>query len=119
MSLSRAIEEALQMRDGLHAQGMSATDLAHAFERAVRDVWPCKREWKYLCANCLDTGLELRLCGDGQACGLAHGKQHAAPHEYGVPCWCDLGRRFQKRERKTEDTDAAAARVSKPTRFGR
>lgn len=119
MSLASVIEEALNQREQMKAQGMTDAELAEGFEQVVREVWPFTREWKYLCNTCNDTGLELRNCPDGQLCGLGKGKQHEHPHEYGVPCFCSLGARFKKRGPTPEDDVAKAARTTrKPSRFG-
>lgn len=119
MSLATAIEDALKIRATMKMSGATGEELERDFEGVVRAVWPFTREWKYLCASCLDTGLEILICHDGKTCGLAKGQKHEAPHEYGVPCWCSKGARFRVKSRQSEDdVIAAAAKVSRPKRFG-
>jgi hypothetical protein len=118
--MADAIMAAVDVRQRLKADGATGGELENGLALVVKESWPKHRPepWRYLCATCLDSGLELRICHDGQACGLANGKPHEHPHEYGVPCFCSLGRRFKTRERSPEDAVSAAAKVSKPTRFG-
>lgn len=121
--MATTIMAAVDIRQRLKADGASGHELEGGLEAIVRETWPKPTSgrtdpWHYNCDACADSGLELHICRDGKSCGMAHGKRHAAPHEYGTPCWCERGHRFKARQRTQEDAVAVAARVAKPTRFG-
>ena len=117
MSLSRAIEEALQLRAELKAKGLPAEELAHAFTAAVRDVWPKAREWKYLCQACAGYGLEMHACPGDRTCGRS--TEHG-PHEFGKPCWCSAGKPFRDKPAASPSqfTDAGKTPKRQMSRFG-
>lgn len=117
MNLANTIRDAIAERDTLKAKGLDALELAKGFEAVVRQVWPFTRAWHYLCEDCRDTGLEIVVCvGAGGLCGR---RQEHTAHEYGRPCWCKKGAAFRAPEVTPDDAIAKAAKVSKPSRFGR
>jgi len=121
--LGPIVMEALAMRDAMKRSGMKEPELSRGLESLLRDTWPkpAGREtpWRDNCANCRDYGLEMRQCPGDATCGLGKGRPHY-PHEYGVPWWCPLGKRFQEKTRQTEEDAATlAARPKKPVRWGR
>lgn len=117
MSLGDVITDALRMADELRAGGMTRDQVHAALEQTLREHWPFTREWKYVCQNCDDLGLQMRTCDGQGACGRT--RPHL-PHDYGQPCYCKAGAKFEKRDRTQQDAIAAAARTStKMTRAGR
>lgn len=121
--MADTIMAAVDLRQRLKADGATGAELEAGLEAVVRESWPKFRPepWHYLCANCSDSGLELRICPDGTACGLANGRPHEHPHTYGVPCFCERGAWFRVRRTQT-DPIAAAAKTATPkqlTRFGK
>lgn len=139
--LARVIEEALQQRAKLVADGkQTPCEIAKSFEQVVRQVWPFTRAWNYLCEDCSDTGLFVWTCKKGQRCNgistrtdgpkekpgkyrrlCAKDPDSDYEHTLGEPCSCVAGDRFRPRRVTEFDAlDAAAARPKKqPTRFGR
>lgn len=122
--MANVIMAAVDLRLRLKADGATGAELEDGLAAVVREAWPKHRPepWHYLCATCADSGLELRICHDGKGCGLAEGKPHEHPHEYGVPCFCSLGHRFRERRPQVDDAITAAARTARPkpmSRFGR
>jgi len=110
---------AVREREELLAKGGDRPAIDQAFEEVIRDVWPKGREepWHDICAPCGDYGLVLAQCSGDASCGRKPGH---GPHEYGMPCWCPAGKRFRaKPDQSPEDGLAAAAKTTKPTRFGR
>lgn len=102
--------------DNQKALGASFAERVRNLERTVRAVWPFTREWHYLCGECSDYGLRIADCAGDATCGRT--KPHL-PHDFGTPCWCEQGRRYRARERTEESAVEAAAKVRKPSRFGR
>jgi hypothetical protein len=139
--LSQLVEEALQARDRMRADGVSEADIAAGFERLVRDAWPTGREWHYYCEQCQDTGLVIYRCKPGARCNgvstrtdgpfekagkyqrlCAKFPDSDYEHEYGEPCQCRNGSRFKSMPKAEGDDLGDAARKPKPkpfTRFGR
>lgn len=89
-------------------QGMSASERNDVLEKALRAAWPTRREWKFICSTCRDTGWTFRVCRDGDRCdgrstssagaGLPpSGTQRFCAvdtnytHEYVSPCFCSKG----------------------------
>lgn len=116
LQLADTVEECYRICDRMKADGASLEDRTLVLEKALRLAWPFTREWHYLCANCDDLGLEIRSCDGSPLCGRH--KLHLA-HSYGKPCYCAAGRKFEQRQKSPEDLVSAAAKVSKPSRFGR
>ena len=138
--LSKAIEDALKIREQMRDDGATPADLAAGFERVVRDVWPTVREWHYLCEQCSDTGLVLYVCAPGRRCNGISTRidgPHEQPgkyrrlcalhpeadytHEYGEPCDCKFGSRFRSTPKSDRDVLQDAAMKPKPrppSRFG-
>ena len=114
--LASTFREAMVIWDQMKADGMSLVDRVKGLEAVLRDVWPFTREWKYICSNCNDYGLSMGNCPGDATCGRH--KPHL-PHEFGTPCWCELGRRFREKPRGGPDDFKAAGRTSKPSRVGR
>lgn len=117
MTLAQAYRECLPILDQMKAGGVPFLERIKGLEAVLRQFWPFTREWHFLCARCLDYGLEISECPGDATCGRA-GKPHLA-HEFGTPCWCDAGRKFKAKQFTEATAVEAAARVKKPTRFGR
>lgn len=117
--LAQAYKECLPILDAAKAAGVPFQERIKGLEGVIRTFWRFTREWRYRCGECSDYGLQMSECdGEQHRCGLAKGKPHL-PHEFGRPCWCAAGARFKAKERTEETAMEAAARVKKPTRFGR
>ena len=136
--LAQSIAAAIENWDLQKADGVSVEERQAGLERTVRAAWPRTREWNYLCSSCRDTGLTMHVCRAGARCdgistridfpkdkpgkytSLCTRGDDRDEHDYGVPCWCDKGRRFRAKPTQASDADEMAARVpKKPTRFGR
>ena len=114
--IGQTIQALFREWDAQKAAGATVAERVANLERTVRAMWPFTREWHYLCARCSDYGLEMAECPGDATCGRT--KAHL-PHDYGTPCWCDAGRRFKPKERTEATAVEAAAKVRKPTRWGR
>lgn len=115
-ALAATYREAMRLWDEQTAQGVSRADRLRGLTASLKAAWPKGRteEWKYLCTNCLDYGLSMSTCPGDATCGRP--KPHLA-HEFGTPCWCQLGKRFRTTPKQATDyTDAAQTR---PSRVGR
>ena len=130
---------AIRQRDEQKAAGATAEELTANMEKTLRASWPFTRAWKYCCENCRDTGIAMAVCRAGQRCNGVSTRADSAfqdsgkyrrlcaqepesdyTHEYGVPCWCSLGNRFEARKPQGEDFAAATKTTQKKfTRFGR
>jgi len=123
MNLAACVMDALAMRDRLKADGLTGPALDAGLEGVLRDTWPkpdadLESPQHARCGTCRGYGLEMRTCPGDSRCGITR-KPHA-PHEYGTPCWCDLGRRFREKQAPTDvDALALAAKQKKPSRWGR
>lgn len=119
MTLAEAYKDCLPILDAQKKAGVPFLERIKGLEGVIRTFWPFTREWHYVCGECADYGLQMANCdGEKHRCGLGKGKPHL-PHEYGRPCWCSAGARFKARERTEETAVEAAAKVRRPTRFGR
>ena len=117
--LAAAYKECLPILDAQKKAGVPFLERIKGLEGVIRQFWPFTREWHYRCGECGDYGLQMSNCdGEQHRCGLGKGKPHL-PHEYGRPCWCSAGLRFKAREQTEDSAVEAAAKVRKPTRFGR
>lgn len=116
MSLGETLMEALRLCDKMRADGVPKAEIRSTLERTLRAAWPQTREWKFLCEQCRDYGLVMTECVGDATCGRTNPHQK---HDFGRPCWCSKGDRFRVKEKTPDDTMAAAAKVSKPTRLGR
>ena len=115
--LGQTIKAALIEWDAQKLAGATLYERRRNLEQTLRAAWPQTREWKFLCQECRDYGLQMMDCPGDATCGSA--KPHLA-HDYGVPCWCKVGARFKAKERTEQTAVESAARVKKsPTRFGR
>lgn len=114
-NLANAYREALPILDAQKKAGVPFLVRIRGLEGVIRQFWPFTREWHYLCA-CNDVGLKIETCSGDATCGRS--KLHL-PHDFGVPCWCQAGGRYKARERTDQTAVEAAAKVKKPTRFGR
>ena len=114
-SLGAIIMAAVREAEEMRAAGADAAEVARGLEAVVRDRWPKPKgrtePWRYLCESCSDTGLVLH--SEVNRLGI-----HVTT---GYPCVCEKGARFilKPKMRTAEDAVARAAKVSKPTRFGR
>ena len=104
MSLGDIIKAVFDLRSDMRSAGADESEIEKATERSVRSAWPPGREWKYLCQNCRDYGLEMLECPGDATCG--RDKQHR-PHDFGRPCWCDAGAKFRARLKSEEDFQQA------------
>lgn len=114
-TLAQTFIEAMRIWDAQKAEGVPLADRLSGLEKTLRAAWPVTREWKYLCASCGDYGLQMGTCDGDASCG-----RHRAhlPHEYGVPCWCEKGKPFRKREPQPGDfTDAGKTKPAKTRSF--
>lgn len=138
--LSTAIIEAWDLRKKLKADGLSGAELDKGLEAVLRDFWPFTREWKFICADCHDSGFQVYVCRRGQRCsGIStrtdgpretalHHRRICATnpesdyeHEYGQACFCARGERFRAKPKPeaSDFTDAGKGKRSDLTRFGR
>lgn len=116
-TLGQLVRDLSEMRAELRELGSDDQAIRLATERLVRQRWPFAREWKFVCQRCDDYGLEMACCPGDRTCG--RDKAHL-PHEFGVPCWCSAGAKFQKRALNPEADFQQAGKVQKPMkRFGR
>jgi hypothetical protein len=115
--LAQTFRAAMQIWDQQKAAGIPVLERLKGLEKTLRSAWPMTREWKYLCWNCMDYGLEIHDCPGDSTCGRE--KAHL-PHDFGKPCWCSAGAKFRpKPVRELDHTDAGAMPKRKPTRIGR
>lgn len=114
--LAVAFGEAMRIVDAQRDAGVPLTERLKGLEAVLRSVWPSVREWKYVCNECHDTGLRMGIC-PGDATCFRH-KAHL-PHDFGRPCWCSKGSRFQVKAKPDPSDFQAAGRTSKPSRVGR
>jgi hypothetical protein len=117
--LAATFTEAMLQWDRQKAAGVPLAERVTMLSKILRLAWPFTREWKYLCAACSDTGLELHECPGDARCDSRWKERPHPAHSYGTPCWCALGNRFRLRSRHEEDPIEQAAKVRKPTRVGR
>lgn len=114
--LGQTIHAAIREWDSQKAAGATLAERVRNLEQTLRAAWPFTREWKFLCDRCADYGLEISQCPGDATCGRH--KAHL-PHEFGTPCWCSNGARYKPRERTDATAIEAAAKVGKPTKWGR
>lgn len=115
-TLAATYEAAMKIWDAQKVEGAAFAERVAGLEHTLRLAWPKGREqeWKYLCPDCRDNGLVISECQGDATCGRT--KRHR-PHDFGSPCWCQLGARFRVRQKSAEDfTEAAKTR---PTKVGR
>ena len=115
-TLGAAFREAMRIVDAQRAAGVPLTERLQGLEGVLRSVWPSVRAWKYVCQECDDTGLRMSTC-PGDATCFRH-KAHL-PHDFGTPCWCSRGVRFQVKAKPDPSDFQAAGRTSRPSRVGR
>lgn len=120
--LAKAFREAMAIWDAMKADGMSLSDRCKGLEAVLRQVWPFTREWHTLCPQCNDYGLQMAVCPGDATCGdnpATHRprRPHLA-HDYGRPCYCELGRRFREAPKPGPD-DFTQAGKSKSRSFSR
>ena len=107
---------AMRLWDEQKAAGVPREGRIAGLEQSLRAAWPQTREWKYLCGGCDDTGLRLHECpGDKPFCGRR--KAHL-PHEYGEPCSCAAGLKYQPQP-EAAPQDFRQAGKAKPQGFSR
>lgn len=106
----------LLLYESMRRNGMTKEQADYALEQHLRSVMTHVQEWKYICEQCDDTGLEILNCPDVRCQRRAeHG-----PHTYGVPCRCRKGDRWRDRPQTPDDDLTAAANMPKRmTRMGR
>jgi hypothetical protein len=114
--LAQVFLTAMHIWDSDKALGVPRDARLHALEATLRQAWPQVREWKFLCPQCDDLGLEIRDCVGDATCGRP--KAHLA-HTFGRPCWCALGTRFKDKPKPTAEDFTAAGRAKPMTRVGR
>ena len=102
-TLGALMMDALTVRAQMRQDGASQSECDAVIEELLRAKLPFAREWKYLCQTCRDCGLEMLACPGDATCGRE--KPHLA-HDYGRPCWCSLGRRFQPKPPSDDETSS-------------
>lgn len=108
-NLAASFRQAMVFWDAQKADGGSLEDRAADMEKTLRQVWPFEREWHYLCAQCLDTGLILYECA-GEFDRLCDRTNVHGAHFFGRPCHiCDKGMRFRERNRNQSSEDFTSA----------
>lgn len=115
-TLGKIYRAAMSIWDGQKAEGMTLADRILNLAKTLRASWPQTREWKYLC-ECSDTGLKMSDCRGDATCGR---KQAHMPHEFGAPCWCELGKRFRDKPKPSAEDFTAAGKsrsFSKASRY--
>lgn len=136
-TLGAVIMRAVKEAEDLRSAGADAAAVASGLESVVRQRWPKRRQepWHFDCKLCDGTGWRVKECTAGARCGRPFKLPKASEddwtgrgkcgewHSYVEPCLCDPGRSFRanllKEPRTSEDAVEMAARVSKPTKFGR
>ena len=120
--LAKAVMEAFDIRDQLKKSGADTATINAGLERTLRDFWPKAKgrtePWRYECDDCNDTGLLMMQCPGGEDPRCGRLRPHDA-HEFGQPCFCKRGARFHDKPKSADDAVTSAAKVTKPTRFGR
>lgn len=114
--LSAAVMAAIEIRDKLKADGVTGAELDAGLEGVLRDMWPKGREWKYLCQQCGDLGLEMHACPGDATCGRP--REHL-PHDYGTPCWCEKGKRFREKPKPEPSEFTEAGKTPKRQSFSK
>ena len=118
--LAATILETIRLRDAQKAAGASQVELDANLEKTLRAAWPVTRAWHFWCERCSDYGLVIRECPGDSTCGRAkEGAKVHPEHVYAEPCFCHRGARFQPRQPTETSAIEAAAKVRKPTRWGR
>lgn len=118
LQLGATVRECMRVWLVMKADGASLEERLEFVSKAIRGAWPFTREWRYECPRCDDFGLEMRTCGGQENAPCGHRKPHRA-HDYGRPCTCRHGAKFEKRERSQDDVVAAAARTQRNSGFTR
>ncbi len=117
--LATAVQEALAIRDQMHADGVTGAALNTGLEGVLRDFWPKPHRdaWQDICPQCRDYGVVMHQCLGDDTCGrrFLHG-----PHDYAKPCLCAKGKRFTEKQKTTpDDADTKAAKQRKPSKLWR
>lgn len=95
----------------LRADGSSFPEACRFLEGLIRTVWPFRREWKFLCLDCEDTGWRMRE----REVAIYGGR--LVP--YAERCTCHAGQRLQAKDTDDRETLAKIGRTGTPTRIGR
>ncbi len=116
-ALAATYENAMRLWDAQKAHGLSFSQRLTGLDQTLRIAWLQGRgaDWKYLCSRCSDYGFEMHDCPGDATCGRP--KAHL-PHDYGTPCWCDAGKRFRDKPKRSHE-DYADAGKTQPSKLGR
>lgn len=114
--LANIFHEAMLCWDDMKANGATLEERVRGMEGILRSAWPFTREWKYVCDHCNDHGLMMAMCPGDRTCGRSnvHGS-----HEFGRPCWCELGRKFRDKPKPTPEDFMQAGKSPKKSGFTR
>ena len=111
--LGASVMEAVRLATKMKADGAFDAERFQVIEATLREFWPNTRVWRYLCKQCLDTGLVIQ---DGITNRLG------CVVDEGYPCVCSKGKLFREKPLGGGDDYTKAGKVSKPkgfTRWGR
>lgn len=125
---------AIRICDQMKEAGEQPEDVRAYLDSVVREVWVRTRPWKFVCDDCSDTGWQVLDCTPKRRCGRPFRLPHARDddrtgsascgetHSYAVPCWCAKGQKRRNellKQATPSDEMDTAAKVTKPTRWGR
>ena len=108
--LGASVMEAVRLAAKMKADGALDEERFQVIESVIRELWPRRREWYFLCEACRDTGLVTR---EGVTNRLG------CVVDEGTPCGCDKGKLFREKPPWGGDDYTKAGKVSKPRGFTR
>jgi len=136
--LAQVFADAMAVVDQQRAAGVSREERLKGLEGILREAWPKTRDWHYLCEACDDTGLVQKVCRKGARCdggstrmdsqGGTPGKYRRLcvlhpesdyEHDYGEPCHCPKGARFQSTPKSQGDYTQAGRSGKGMSKVGR
>lgn len=132
--MAESLMAAIRICDQMKTAGETRENIAAYLDSVVRQVWVRTRPWKFYCEECSDTGWHVKTCTPAMRCGRPFKLPKArdddktgsaecrGEHSYAEPCFCHKGQKRRaellKQSTPSDDMDSAA-KVRKPTRFGR
>lgn len=120
--ITQALEDAVDLRQKLIADGMPAAEADAHVGRGLKDILGAQREhpWRFYCEHCRDTGWVNVTPSDQEIARLTRLYGDATSHAgYVVKCqpckWMEMERqkRRQKAEMADEDDFAAAGQTKR------